>query len=84
MKYKMNLNRYIYVKLTTYGKGRIIEDWGYGYFEHCIESNKQPDGYYKLQMHQVMHLLGKYCYNGCKLPLELAVYFDDDSIEVEK
>ena len=84
MKYKMNLNYYIYVKLTDYGKELIIKDCGYGYFEHCVENNKQPDGYYKLQMHQVMQLLGKYCYNGCKLPLETCVYFDDDSIEVEE
>ena len=84
MKYKTNLNYYIYVKLTDYGKGLIIEDCGYGYFEACIESKKQPNGYYKLQMHQVMQLLGKYCYNGCKLPLETSVYFDDDGIEVEE
>ena len=84
MKYKTNLNYHIYVKLTDYGKELIIKDYGYGYFEACIENNKQPDGYYRLQLWEVMKMFGTYCYNGCKLPLETAVYFDDDGIEVEE
>ena len=84
MKYKTNLNYYIYVKLTDYGKELIIKDYGYSYFEVCIERNKQPDGYYRLQLWEVMQMLGTYCYNGCKLPLETAVYFDESEIEVEE
>lgn len=56
----------MYVKLTDFGKEKIIEKCGYGYFEHCIEKNKQPDGYYELQAHTVMMLLGEYCYNGAR------------------
>jgi hypothetical protein len=81
-KYKLNINDYIYVKLTDFGKEKIIEKCGYGYFEHCIESHKQPDGYYQLQAHTVMMLLGEYCYNGARqLPFELNVYFTDKDLE---
>ena len=83
MKYKTNLNYHIYVKLTDYGKELIIKDYGYSYFEVCIESNKQPNGYYRLQMWEVMQMFGRYCFNGCKLPLETGVYFDASEVEVE-
>jgi hypothetical protein len=64
------------------GKELIIKDYGYSYFEHCVESNKQPDGYYQLQAHTVMMLLGEYCYNGARqLPFELNVYFTDKDLE---
>lgn len=83
-KKKFNINRYMYVKLTDFGKKKIIEKCGYGYFEHCIESKKQDDGYYQMQAHVVMRLLGEYLWNGCsqnKLPFELNVYFDEGDLE---
>ena len=81
-KYKFNVNYYMYVKLTDYGKEMIKLKCGTGYFEHCIESNKQPDGYYKLQAHTVMNLLGEFCYNGAReLPFKLEVYFTDEDLE---
>ena len=81
-KYKFNLNFYMYVKLTDFGKEKIIEKCGYGYFEHCIESCKQPGGYYRLQAHTVMMLLGEYCYNGARqLPFELTIYFTEEDLE---
>lgn len=85
MKYKFNLNYYMYVKLTDFGKQKIIEENGYGYFKYCIESQKQSDGYYKLQAHAIMNLLGKYFVNGNpNLPLDLTVYFADEYLEVEE
>ena len=82
-KYKFNINYYMYVKLTPFGKEKIIEKCGYEYFEHCIESNKQPDGYYQLQAHTVMNLLGEFCYNGARqLPFETNVYFTDEDLEL--
>lgn len=81
-KYEFNINYYMYVKLTDFGKEKIIEKCGYGYFEHCIEKNKQSDGYYQLQAHTVMMLLGEYCYNGARqLPFELNVYFTDEDLK---
>ena len=80
-KYEFNINYYMYVKLTDFGKQKIIEKCGYEYFKHCIESNLQPDGYYQLQAHTVMNLLGEYCYNGAReLPFELKVYFTSDDL----
>ena len=81
-KYKFNLNYFMYIKLTDFGKEKIIEKHGYEYFRYCIESNKQSDGYYKLQAHQVMCLLGEYCYNGARqLPFETNVYFTEQDLE---
>jgi Zn finger protein HypA/HybF involved in hydrogenase expression len=72
----------MYIKLTDFGKQKIIEKCGHDYFKHCIEYNLQPDGYYKLQAHTVMNLLGEYCYNGAvHLPFDLKVYFTDDDLK---
>ena len=82
IKYNFNINYYMYIKLTNFGKQKIIEKCGYDYFKHCIEGNLQPDGYYRLQTHTVMNLLGEYCYNGAReLPFETNVYFTDDNLE---
>ena len=34
---KYNVNNYIYIKLTDYGKELIIKEYGYSYFEACDE-----------------------------------------------
>lgn len=81
-KYEFNINYYMYVKLTDFGKEKIIEKHGYEYFKHCIESNLQPDGYYQLQAHTVMNLLGEYLYNGAReLPFDLNIYFTSDDLK---
>lgn len=81
-KYKFNVNLYMYVKLTDFGKEKIIEKAGPDYFKYCIESCKQPDGYYKLQAHRVMNLFGEYLWNGTlNLPFDLEVYFTDEDLE---
>ena len=82
-RYKFNINYYMYVKLTDFGKAKIIEKCGADYFKYCIESNLQSEGYYKLQAHTVMQLLGEYLYNGTRnLPFDLNVYFDNEDLEV--
>lgn len=82
-KYEFNLNYYMYVKLTNFGKEKIIEKYGPEYFECCIENHLQPDGYYKLQAHTVMNLLGEYCYNGTiHRPFDLNVYFTSDDLKI--
>lgn len=86
MKYKFNLNNHMYVKLTDFGKQKIIDKTGYSYFENCIESQKQPDGYYRLQAHEVMCLLGKYLRLGVQpneLPCAMNVYFTDEDLVIE-
>ena len=74
---KYNLNYYIYVELTDYGKELIIKENGYSYFKTIVEGNKQKNGLYKLQMHEFMNLLGQHLFNGCKMPCKPTVYFDD-------
>ena len=75
--YKYNLNYYIYVELTDYGKELIIRENGYEYFKILVEGNKQENGLYKLQMHEFMRLLGKHLFNGCKMPCKPTIYFDN-------
>lgn len=79
---KYNVNNYMLVKLTNYGKELIIKKYGYEYFVTCVESKKQNDGYYELQCHEIMHYFGEHCYNGCRLPFEPIVYFDEKEVEI--
>lgn len=72
-----NVNFHIYIKLTDYGKELIIKKYGYSFFETLIEGNKQKNGYYRLQCHEVMSYFGDHLYNGCKMPFEPTVYFDE-------
>lgn len=82
-RYGFNINYYMYIKLTDFGKEKIIEKCGHDYFKHCIESNKQPDGYYQLQAHTVMNLLGEYLYNGAQqLPFDINVYFTETDLKL--
>lgn len=78
---KYNVNNHMFVKLTDYGKELIINKYGYGYFNACVESNKQDNGYYRLQCHSIMNYFGEHIYNGCKLPFEPTVYFDETEID---
>lgn len=75
--YKYNLNYYIYVELTDYGKELIIKENGYEYFRVCVEREKQENGLYKFQMHEFMRLLGNHLFNGCKMPCKPTIYFDE-------
>lgn len=83
-KYKFNLNKYMYIKLTVFGKQKILEKCGEDYFKVCIEGAKQPDGYYKLQAHEVFRQFGEYMVLWARpdeMPFELNVYFTDEDIE---
>ena len=73
---KYNLNDFIHIKLTDYGKELIIKDYGIGYYEACVESHKTEEGYYRLQLWTVMSYFGKYLYNGGKLPFDPNIYFE--------
>lgn len=82
-KYEFNMNKYIYVKLTDFGKRKIIEKCGIDYYNSCIESEKQPDGFYRLQFHIVFSLLGEYLVLWARpeeIPFELNVYFKEEDL----
>lgn len=82
---EINVNSYVYVKLTDYAIEKIIQDNGYEYFKYCVESNRQEDGLYQLQIHKAMFLLGKYMCSGNKLSFENnALYFDVKDLEEVK
>ena len=83
-KYKFNLNKYLYIKLTAFGKQKVIDKCGYDYYKTCIEGHKQSDGYYKLQAHEVFNLFGEYLVLWARpdeMPFELNVYFTDEDLE---
>ena len=73
----------MYIKITNYGKELIIQKYGYDYFESVVESNKQENGYYCLQCHQIMSYFGEHLFNGCKMPFEPTVYFDKQELDFE-
>lgn len=79
---KYNINNYMYIKITDFGKELIINKFGYSYFENCVEKNKKDNGYYQLQCHHIMNYFGEHIYNGCKLPFEPIVYLDEKEIEL--
>lgn len=81
---KYNVNSHIYIKLTDYGKEIIIKKYGYSYFEHCVEANKEENGLYRLQLHQVMNYFGEHLFNGCEMPFETTVYFDKFELTDDK
>lgn len=77
-RYAFNVNDYVYVKLTDAGIQHIINKYDYGYFKYCIEANKEPDGYYAIQMHTFMELFGEMLWLGLRpneMPFETTVYF---------
>ena len=83
-KYKFNINYYMYIKLTDFGKAKIIEKRGEDYYRVCIEGHKQPDGYYKLQAHEVFNMFGEYMVVWARpdeIPFELDVYFTDEDLK---
>lgn len=55
----MNLNDYVVVNLTDYGKA-IYAD----YLGDFRDTNEQEDGSHKFQLWELMHIFGKVCYNG--------------------
>jgi hypothetical protein len=84
-KYKFNINKYVYVKLTEFGKQKALEKYGPEYNQTCIEGHRQPNGYYKFQMHEVLATWGEYCVVWARpeeLPFSTDIYFTDEDIEV--
>ena len=78
---KYNVNYYMYIKITDYGKKSIINKYGYSFFENYIERAKQDNGYYRLQCHEIMSIFGEFLSDSFRIPFEPTVYFDESAIE---
>ena len=80
-----NINDYVYVKLTPYGKEILDKDsedlaryWNKprDFFKRNIKEDE--DGYSKWQLHNLMESFGKHCFNGCNLPFETTIKIEVD------
>ncbi len=83
-RYVFNVNKYMYVKLTEFGKQTVIANCGKEYYDVCIERQKQPDGYYRLQGHEVFRQFGPYMVLWARpdeMPFATDVYFTNEDIE---
>lgn len=73
---KFNVNQYVKVRLTDYGRKIHKEDhdklnslfgdpnWEY----HKVQEDE--NGWSKWQLWDLMRAFGKHCYNGCKPPFD--------------
>ena len=79
MKFNININDYVKVKLTDHG--RNILDNQNAELKKCYpdaEPRHKPDenGFYKIQLWELMSIFGEYLYNGCKIPFETTIEFE--------
>lgn len=83
---KFNINEYVKVKLTPYGKQKLLEDhnefwsqYGIGYKHEFILPKEDENGYSTWQLWLLMKNLGKYCNVGAELPFETDILIDIES-----
>lgn len=64
----MNINDYVYVRLTEHGEQQWNENWKrvdpLGVPTCIRKSAYVGKEWYRFQMHELMHTFGKSCYNG--------------------
>ena len=79
----LNMNSYVRIKLTSYGievlhrKHEGIRA-AYPFIGKFSPPKTDKDGYYKMQLWQVMNIFGQYMYDGnINLPFELDIQIDD-------
>ncbi len=76
---KSNLNDYIKVKLTEYGRKIYISSFtSLGLPEPHIKIDEE--GYTQFQMHDFINTFGKYIYMCCEMPCETTVQIQVDSV----
>lgn len=72
---KFNINHKIKVKITDYGKQKLLEKYGQEYYKSCINSYIDKDGYFEVQLWVAMEMFGEFLFNGTILPLETEIVF---------
>ncbi len=68
---KFNINHYVRVKFTKYGKTLIST------MDELAKPKIDVDGTTKIQLWKLMHDFGKFCFNGSlEIPFETIIDFD--------
>jgi hypothetical protein len=84
-----NINSTVKVKLTEYGK-RIHKEFWEDYFWNSIgrlpeypyvPPKEDENGYYEVQMWELMQDFGAYCGMGRELPFETVILIDEDDLK---
>jgi hypothetical protein len=79
----LNINSYVRIKLTTFGIEKLKENHERLYKQFpsigkFIPPKVDKDGFYQMQLWEVMNTFGKYLYNGSTdLPFEMNIQIDD-------
>lgn len=77
---KSNLNDYIKVKLTEYGRKIYRSSFiSLGLPEPHI--NVDEEGYTRFQMHDFINTFGEYIHVGCEMPCEPTIQIQIDSAD---
>ncbi|MCK9293422.1 hypothetical protein M0P25_05075 [archaeon] len=86
-KIPFNINDYVYIKLTDYGKEKLKENFEkeISYLpekqkekirEHFKIHEEDKDGWSKWQLWDLMNKLGKYWVMGCENVFETKIFFE--------
>jgi len=72
---KINIDGRIRVRLTPHGQELISKH----YATYNVHWQPSADGWYKLQLWELMGIFGPYLYVGCIIPFEdAAIYMEED------
>lgn len=67
---KFNVNDFVKIKLTDYGK-ELLES---GKLRAHVP--RKENGFYVLQLWELMNVFGEHVGNGCKIPFETAILLE--------
>jgi len=78
----ININTYIWVKLTEEGKKIILKKEVNIFGEPMPIKRKRKNGYTRFQLGEVMHLFGEEIYNGNNnLPIETNIKIEEKDLK---
>ena len=85
-----NINNYVEIKLTQYGKDILKEKEDKIFTEYpslkeyLYKYKVNNRGYLKLQLWEVMSIFGDYLGNGCDTPFEMDIKIKSSDVEVDQ
>ena len=85
---ELNLNREVFIKLNERGFARLAEE----YNRYARPHNRRTDryykaeaarhqGWYKIQLWELMQVFGDVCYNGAPLCFEMDIRIPEESLK---